>query len=353
MRIRLFAARSGGMEYSLPSSPKGVLGIPMITIENVSRSFGGTRALDDVSLEVPRGQIFGVVGQSGAGKSTLLRTVNALERPDAGRVVVDGRTISALRGDELRRARHGIGMVFQHFNLVGNRTIAQNVEFALEAVGRGRGDRTAQAKEMLDLVGLSARADAYPSQLSGGQRQRVGIARALASRPSVLLSDEATSALDPDTTRQILALLRRLSGELGLTIMLITHEMTVVKQICDAAALLEHGRIIEQGSLTDLIRTPGSRLARDLFPLGAVPDAPGSVVIDLTFAGEEAQKPTITLLARELDIDVSILGATIEDIAGSQAGRTRLALPADPALVSRAQAFLADHGVAVEVVKAA
>ncbi|WP_460802260.1 methionine ABC transporter ATP-binding protein [Microbacterium sp. GXF6406] len=325
----------------------------MITIENVSRSFGGTRALDDVSLEIPRGQIFGVVGQSGAGKSTLLRTVNALERPDSGRVVVDGVPVSHLHGNELRTARHGIGMVFQHFNLIGNRTIVQNVEFALEAIGNPRGDRTRQAREMLDLVGLSARADAYPAQLSGGQRQRVGIARALASRPRVLLSDEATSALDPETTQQILALLRRLSGELGLTIMLITHEMTVVKQICDSAALLEHGRVIENGALTDLIRTPGSRLARDLFPLGEVPDIPGSAIIDLTFAGEEAHKPTITLLARALDLDVSILGATIENIAGAQAGRTRLALPGDAAVLARAQAFLAEHSVAVEVVKAA
>lgn len=325
----------------------------MITIEHVSRSFGGTRALDDVSLEIPRGQIFGVVGQSGAGKSTLLRTVNALERPDSGRVVVDGVQISHLAGNELRAARHGIGMVFQHFNLVGNRTIAQNVEFALEAVGRARGDRAKHALEMLDLVGLASRAGSYPAQLSGGQRQRVGIARALASRPSVLLSDEATSALDPDTTRQILALMKRLSGELGLTIMLITHEMAVVKQICDAAALLEHGRVIEQGALIDLIRTPGSRLARDLFPLGDVPEMPGSAVIDLTFAGEEAERPTITLLARALDLDVSILGATIENIAGAQAGRTRLALPADPAVLARAQAFLAEHDVAVEVVKAA
>src|SRR5690606_39118403 len=167
----------------------------MITIEHVSRSFGGTLALDDVSLEIGRGQIFGVVGQSGAGKSTLLRTVNALERPSSGSVVVDGVQISHLTGQALRAARHGIGMVFQHFNLVGNRTVAQNVEFALEAVGRGRGDRAKEAREMLDLVGLASRADAYPAQLSGGQRQRVGIARALASRPSVLLSDEATSAL--------------------------------------------------------------------------------------------------------------------------------------------------------------
>jgi len=326
----------------------------MISIEHVSRVYGGTvRALDDVSIEVPRGSIFGVVGQSGAGKSTLLRTVNALERPDAGRIVVDGTDITALRGTALRAARHGIGMVFQHFNLVDNRSALQNVEFALETVGTPRRDRTKTALEMLDLVGLAHRAKAYPAELSGGQRQRVGIARALASRPAVLLSDEATSALDPETTEQILVLMKRLSVELGLTIMLITHEMNVVKRICDAAALIESGRIVEQGQLGELILTPGSRLARDLFPLGDVPDIPGSGIIDLTFAGEAADSPTIVQLARALDLDVSILGASIEHLATGQAGRTRLAIPGGADELRSAQEFLTARGVAVEVVQAA
>lgn len=324
----------------------------MITIDRVTRSFGGVRALDDVSIHVPRGQVFGVVGQSGAGKSTLLRTVNALERPDSGRVVVDDVEITALSDRALRAARHRIGMVFQHFNLVGNRTAAENIEFALEAVGRPRADRRRAAIDMLDLVGLSARADAYPAELSGGQRQRVGIARALASKPDVLLSDEATSALDPDTTRQILALIRRLSNELGLTVLLITHEMDVVKQVCDGAALLENGRVIEHGPLLELVRTHGSRLARDLFPLGEAPRLPGYGVLDLTFAGGEAERPTIAMLARDLELDVSILGATIETIAGEQAGRTRLAVPGDSSVVERAERFLIEHGVSVEVVSA-
>ena len=324
----------------------------MITIDHVTRSFSGVRALDDVSIHVPRGQVFGVVVQSGAGKSTLLRTVNALERPDSGRVVVDDVEITALSDRALRQARHRIGMVFQHFNLVGNRTAAENIEFALEAVGRPRGDRRREAIEMLDLVGLAARADAYPAELSGGQRQRVGIARALASKPDVLLSDEATSALDPDTTRQILALIRRLSNELGLTVLLITHEMDVVKQVCDGAALLEHGRVLEHGPLLELVRTPGSRLACDLFPLGEAPRLPGYGVLDLTFAGGEAERPTIAMLARDLELDVSILGATIETIAGEQAGRTRLAVPGDPSVVERAERFLVERGVSVEVVSA-
>ncbi|MWB99807.1 methionine ABC transporter ATP-binding protein [Agromyces seonyuensis] len=322
----------------------------MITIDHVSRSYGDVRALDDVSIQVGRGEIFGVVGQSGAGKSTLLRLVNAIERPDSGSVVVDDVELSALQGRELRAARHRIGMVFQHFNLVGNRTAAQNVEFALEAVGRTRGDRKREARDMLDLVGLAHRADAYPSELSGGQRQRVGIARALASKPDVLLSDEATSALDPETTRQILALVQRLSADLGLTVLLITHEMEVVKQICDGAALLESGRVVEQGPLLDLVNTPGSRLAHDLFPLGEAPDLPGFGILDLTFAGGEAERPTIALLARDLGLDVSILGATIETIGGQQAGRTRLAIPGGGEATAQAVTFLAERGVRAEAV---
>jgi D-methionine transport system ATP-binding protein len=323
----------------------------MITIDRVTRTYGSTRALDDVSIEVARGQIFGVVGQSGAGKSTLLRTVNALERPDRGTVTVADVEISSLEGRALREARHRIGMVFQHFNLVANRTVAQNVEFALEASARSKGASKRQvALEMLDLVGLAHRADAFPAELSGGQRQRVGIARALASKPDVLLSDEATSALDPDTTRQILALIRRLSSELGLTVLLITHEMDVVKQICDGAALLEHGRVVEQGALLDLVRTPGSRLAHELFPLGEAPELPGYGVLDLTFAGGEAERPTIALLARDLGLDVSILGATITTIGGEQAGRTRLAIPGAGDSVDRAEQFLRARGVSVEVV---
>jgi D-methionine transport system ATP-binding protein len=325
----------------------------MITIDRVTRTYGNVRALDDVSIEVARGQVFGVVGQSGAGKSTLLRTVNALERPDRGTVTVDGVEISALEGRALRESRHRIGMVFQHFNLVANRTVSQNVEFALEASGRSpRTAKRAVALEMLDLVGLAHRAEAFPAELSGGQRQRVGIARALASKPDVLLSDEATSALDPDTTRQILALIRQLSTELGLTVLLITHEMDVVKQICDGAALLEHGRVVEQGPLLDLVRTPGSRLAHELFPLGEAPDLPGYGVLDLTFAGGEAERPTIAVLARDLGLDVSILGATITNIGGEQAGRTRLGIPGGAADVDRAEQFLRARGVSVEVVSA-
>ncbi|MBO1771067.1 methionine ABC transporter ATP-binding protein [Agrococcus sp. TF02-05] len=321
----------------------------MITIDHVSRRFGdgpdAVVALDDVSIEVQRGEIFGVVGQSGAGKSTLLRTVNALERPDSGTVTVDGTVITGLEGQALRQARHKIGMVFQHFNLVGNRTVAQNVEFALEAVGVKGDERRRRALEMLDLVGLAHRADDRPAQLSGGQRQRVGIARALASQPDVLLSDEATSALDPETTRQILDLIKRLSGELGLTVLLITHEMDVVKRICDSAALMEQGRVVEQGALEQLIRTPGSRVAAELFPVGEAHYTPGHRIIDVTYTGLSADRPVIAQLSRDFGLDVSILGAALETIRGHQAGRTRLAVPGDASVALKVINRLTSQGV--------
>jgi D-methionine transport system ATP-binding protein len=326
----------------------------MISLSHVTKTFGSgdaaVHALDDVSLEVARGEIFGVVGQSGAGKSTLIRTVNLLERPDSGIVTVDGRDLTAVGPDGLRAARQKIGMIFQHFNLLASRTVRGNVELALEVIGVDSRERRRRASEILDLVGLTAKADVYPGQLSGGQKQRVGIARALAGKPSLLLSDEATSALDPDTTRSILELVKSISTELGLTVLLITHEMEVVKAICDSAALLDGGRVIEQGSLVDVISTPGSRLAGDLFPLGPVPPHEGDTVIEITFSGGAADRPVIAQLARTHGIDVSILGAAVETIGGNQAGRTRLQLPGSPARNAPAIDDLLSQGLLVEVV---
>jgi len=325
----------------------------MISLRNVSKTFGdGARtvvALDDVSLEVSRGEIFGVVGQSGAGKSTLIRTVNLLERPDSGSVVVDGVDLTAIGPGQLRIARQKIGMIFQHFNLLSSRTVRGNVELALEVTGAERRERRRRADEILDLVGLADKAESYDNQLSGGQKQRVGIARALAAEPTVLLSDEATSALDPETTRSILELIRTINEQLGLTVLLITHEMDVVKTICDSAALLERGRIVEQGRLVELISRPGSRLAGDLFPLGAVPPHVGNTVIDITFSGGSADRPVIAQLARTHGLDVSILGAVIETIGGNQAGRTRLELPGSAEANAAAIADLRSQGLLVEV----
>ena len=326
----------------------------MISLSRVTKSFGTgdtrTLALDDVSIDVPRGTIFGVVGQSGAGKSTLIRTVNLLERPDSGTVTIDGRDVTALPEAELRDARRGIGMIFQHFNLLSSRTVEGNVSLGLEIAGQNKKTREARTAEILELVGLGEKAKSYPTQLSGGQKQRVGIARALASNPSVLLSDEATSALDPETTRSILDLVKTINRELGLTVLLITHEMDVVKAICDSAALLESGRVVEQGRLADVISTPGSRLARELFPLGPVVARPGTTVIDITFSGGTADRPVIAQLARTHGLDVSILGAVIETIGGNQAGRTRLELPGDPATTIGIVEDLRSQDLLVEIV---
>ncbi|MEU4097974.1 ATP-binding cassette domain-containing protein [Streptomyces sp. NPDC026673] len=292
-----------------------------------------TVALDGVDLHVREGEVYGVVGRSGAGKSTLIRCVNLLERPTSGTVEVAGRDLTALAGrsdragSALRTARTGIGMVFQHFNLLSSRTVRDNVELPLEILGVSGRERGRKALELLDLVGLADKARAYPAQLSGGQKQRVGIARALAGDPKVLLSDEATSALDPETTRSILHLLRDLNRQLGLTILLITHEMDVVKAICDSAALMKGGRIVESGKVTDLLATPGSELAHELFPVGGEPSGAGRTVVDLTFHGEAATEPVISQLSRTYNIDISVLGAALETIGGRQVGRMRIELP--------------------------
>ncbi|MET9878105.1 ATP-binding cassette domain-containing protein [Actinacidiphila glaucinigra] len=292
-----------------------------------------TVALDGVDLHVREGEVYGVVGRSGAGKSTLIRCVNLLERPTSGTVEVAGRDLTALAGrsdragSALRTARTGIGMVFQHFNLLSSRTVRDNVELPLEILGVSGRERRRKALELLDLVGLADKARAYLAQLSGGQKQRVGIARSLAGDPKVLLSDEATSALDPETTRSILQLLRDLNQQLGLTILLITHEMDVVKAICDSAALMKGGRIVESGKVTDLLATPGSELAHELFPVGGEPSGEGRTVVDLTFHGEAATEPVISQLSRTYNIDISVLGAALETIGGRQVGRMRIELP--------------------------
>lgn len=326
----------------------------MISVSRVVKSYGSgsaqVRALDDVTLTVERGEIFGVVGQSGAGKSTLIRTINSLEQPDSGSVHVAGRDMTSLAGAELRQARHDIGMIFQHFNLLSSRTVRANVELSLEITGAGRSERRRRALEILELVGLQGKAAAYPAQLSGGQKQRVGIARALASNPKVLLSDEATSALDPETTRQILDLIRQLSKDLGLTVLLITHEMDVVKRICDSAAVMSQGRILEQGPVEKLLTTEKSLLGQALFPLGEIPETSGAVV-EITFTGIPTDRPVIAQLAREHGLDVGILGAAVETIHGRQTGRTRLELPGDEGTVAAAIADLRSQGLFVEVLK--
>ncbi|WP_319805809.1 methionine ABC transporter ATP-binding protein [Dactylosporangium fulvum] len=311
---------------------------------------GPVHAVDGVDLAVRDGEVYGVVGRSGAGKSTLLRCVNLLERPDAGTITVGGVTLTDLSEARLRTARQGIGMVHQHFALLRSRTAAGNVEFALEVMGVPRRERRARVAELLDLVGLGDRAGAYPAQLSGGQQQRVGIARALAGRPKVLLSDEATSALDPETTGSILQLLRDLNRRLGLTILLITHEMDVVKRLCDSVALMRDGRFTEQGTVAGLLATPESALARELFPLGPLTGGTAEEqVLDVTVAGPLADTAFLTDFARAHDLPVRIVGGAIEPLAGTRAGRFRLALPAT---ATSAPARLRDAGLIVDEVTA-
>ncbi len=240
----------------------------MIVIERLGKIYPGNArpALHEVSLTIEDGAVYGILGRSGAGKSTLIRCLNLLERPSSGRIIIDDRDITQLDAQELRRQRQGTGMIFQQFNLLHARTVASNVAVPLEIAGVPRRERAQRVAELLDLVGLSDKAGAFPSQLSGGQKQRVGIARALAARPRYLLCDEATSALDPETTASVLALLNDIHRQLALTIVLITHELDVVKAICDSAALLEHGRVVENGRLSALLRTPSSRLRQALLP---------------------------------------------------------------------------------------
>ena len=240
----------------------------MIDLRAVSKRFGrGAPALDDVSLSIPAGSIFGVIGRSGAGKSTLLRLINGLETPSSGQVMVDGAPLSGMSAGEVRALRRRIGMIFQSFGLLSNRTVAQNVALPLELAGVGGPERGERVASLLDRVGIADKADVYPAQLSGGQRQRVGIARALATRPDILLCDEATSALDPETTRSVLALLADLNREMGLTIILITHEMSVVRAICEQVAVLDQGRLVETGPVDTVFTNP--RDSRTLALLGS------------------------------------------------------------------------------------
>jgi D-methionine transport system ATP-binding protein len=314
-------------------------------------------ALDGVDLHVREGEVFGVVGRSGAGKSSLIRCVNLLERPTSGTVTVAGQDLTALAGrgrragKELRRARSSIGMVFQHFNLLSSRTVKDNVELPLEILGVSGAERSRRALELLDLVGLADKTKAYPAQLSGGQKQRVGIARALAGDPKVLLSDEATSALDPETTRSILQLLRDLNQQLGLTILLITHEMEVVKTICDSAALMRNGRIVESGTVNELLATEGSQLARELYPVGGAATGSDRTVLDVTFNGSgTGDRPVISQLSRTYNIDVSILGAAMDTVEGRRVGRMRIELPGRYEDNVVPVGFLREQGLHVESV---
>lgn len=299
----------------------------MITIHELRKVYDQFVALERFNEEIREGEIFGVIGQSGAGKSTLIRCINRLETPTSGTIVVDGQDITALSGQDLRRARQRIGMIFQHFNLLSCRTAAENIAFPLEVMGYSRLRRKARVEELLSLVGLDGKGDSYPAQLSGGQKQRVGIARALAASPKVLLSDEATSALDPQTTRSILDLLKDINQQMGLTILLITHDMGVVKHICDRVAILERGHVVERGRVADLAAQPSSRLAQDFFPQrNAHQPRAGAIIVTLAFSGAAAEQPILSRVMRQFDVDINILNGSIETIGRESVGQLQLEL---------------------------
>lgn len=306
----------------------------MITVTDLRKVYRQGKkevvALDGVTLSVPKGSIHGIIGHSGAGKSTLVRCLTLLDRPTSGSVSIDGTELSSVKDSEIRTARRRIGMVFQHANLMDSRTAAGNVAHPLELVKTPKDQAQAKVAGLLKLVGLEGFENAYPSQLSGGQRQRVGIARALASDPDVLLCDEPTSALDPATTDEILDLIQDLTTRLQLTVLIITHEMNVVKRVCDSVSLLFKGRIIEHGALHDVAGDLESKLARALLPLppseslhGSLEDGP---VLEILFAGDSAKEPVITGIARHFDIDLNVLAGSVETLGGQQFGHLRVQL---------------------------
>ena len=346
----------------------------MIELRDIVQTYKGpsgpVEALRGVSLKVKRGEVYGIIGRSGAGKSSLVRVINLLNRPTAGQVLVAGTDLTSLDGNALRVARRDIGIIFQHFNLLSSRTVFDNVALPLELAGLGRAEIEARVEPLLELVGLAALRDRFPAQISGGQKQRVGIARALANRPKVLLSDEATSALDPETTRSILGLLKQINREFGLTIVLITHQMQVIKQVADRVAVIDAGRIVEAGPVIDVFTRPQhattqslieeivpqalpeSVLARirTLMLAGRAEDGPRGQLLRLAFAGQGADQPLLSDVIRRFGIDLSILHGQVDEIQGQPFGSLAVFARGARDQLAAAVAHLRSAGVAVQEV---
>jgi D-methionine transport system ATP-binding protein len=337
----------------------------MIELREIHKSYqvegASIPALKGIDLTIEAGEIFGIVGHSGAGKSTLIRIVNLLERPTSGRVIVGGVDLLTLSDEALRKFRQGVGMIFQHFNLLGSKTVAENIAYPMKIVGTAdRAAIDARVDELLQLVGLQAHKHKYPRQLSGGEKQRVGIARALANRPSVLLCDEATSALDPQTTRSILELLREINEKLGLTIMLITHEMDVIRTVCDRVAVIDSGKIVESGPVTQVFLHPKhpttQRFVQETESLSAedarIQLAGGAkrTIRRLTFLEDTVHRPLLSRAAREHAIDFSILSGRFGQIKSTACGQVTVSIEGESASIQAALAQLSAAGVAVEEV---
>jgi len=340
----------------------------MIELKDIKKEYRGASgsiyALKGIDLSVKAGEIYGIIGKSGAGKSTLIRCINMLEKPSGGSVVVDGEDITALSERQLRETRKKIGMIFQHFNLISSRTVYDNVAFPLELAGKSKQEIAAEVLPLIELVGLSDRLNRYPSELSGGQKQRVAIARALANQPKVLLCDEATSALDPQTTRSILELLKDINQKFQLTIVLITHEMQVIKEICDRVAVIEDGLIIEQGAVVEVFTRPQSATTRDFIRTIAGYDLPAiysgcsfspvplensSLMLRLTFLGRSAEEPVISEIIRKFNIDVNLLFGNLDTIQDTPFGTLLVELSGDQAAIKSALNYLQARKVENEV----
>lgn len=342
----------------------------MIELRNVSKTFSTKKmnvdAVKQVNLTIQTGEIFGVIGFSGAGKSTLIRCINLLERPTSGEVLIDGYSMCELGDKELRKMRKKIGMIFQHFNLMRSRTVFQNVAFPLKDSGRSKQEIEKKVMDLLRLVDLSEKKDAYPSELSGGQKQRVAIARSLANDPTVLLCDEATSALDPQTTRSILKLLKEVNQRLGITIVLITHEMAVIKEICDRVAVMENGIVVESGGIADIFAHPQSEVTKNFInttsslakiyemvkndlPITRI--EPGEWMVHLKYGANSTKEAMLSHVSKELQVDMSIIFGNVEVIHDTPFGDMVVILSGKEAQIQAAITYFKSHDVEVEVIK--
>ena len=330
----------------------------MIKVEDISKSFESkdatVNALNHVNLEIHKGEIYGVIGMSGAGKSTLVRCLNLLEKPTSGNVYIEGKNLMQLSEKELREVRTHIAMIFQHFNLLMQRTVLDNICFPLEIVGMKKKEAREKAKELLKIVDLEEKAKAYPAQLSGGQKQRVAIARALAMDPKILLCDEATSALDPTTTKSILALLKKIKREFGITIVIITHEMTVVQEICSHVAIIDHGDLAETGTVEDVFSHPKTKAAKKLVFQGEdkeYSELSSKRCVRIVFKENPSAEPVIGNMILECKAPVNILQADTKDIGGIAHGQMILQLPDDEIIANRMIAYLQERKLEVEVLE--
>ncbi|MGE8683249.1 MAG: methionine ABC transporter ATP-binding protein [Acinetobacter sp.] len=334
----------------------------MIQFKNISKHFelkGQTvTALDQINLDIPDGCIFGLIGYSGAGKSTLIRLINLLERPSEGQIIIHDKDFTALNSSQLRQERTNIGMIFQHFNLLQTKTVAENIEMPLKLLGAAKVERQKRLEELLEFIDLKHKKNAYPDELSGGQKQRVGIARALANHPKILLCDEATSALDPQTTKSVLALLKKINQEQGITIVMVTHEMDVIESVCDYVAVMEQGKVIEHGSTLEIFSQPKHNTTKNFIQTVLQQQLPVNILNNLEnknhhsiyclkFLGSSAQETVIQAAIKQFDISLNILFANMTEINGSVIGQMFVQLLGDATVIPQVVAFLEQQGVEV------